>query len=264
MLINHKVKKLPGSNILASRKYSMNNAVRERRKIVISNVRISPETIRQLAAVIDSEADQEAESAVFSVDAMDNSSYESQSSAIFDRNGLLEKKPMQKVTMQYRRNDFSKNIEVQIIQTVAPVQDNYVSVSGDDSLWVNGMISKMTEILTLSEQVPRFVAALEHLSWVFFIATMVLYFRFIIFYGITEAQGWFPLFCVLGIPIATLYSYTKAYEFMKSLWPAVELQTGAEYMNSPRRARNITWQIFAVVLAPILIGIGFEIYHAAA
>ena len=114
------------------------NLIREKRKLVFANKRITPDVIRNLAFIIDKEStiyrDQNTQGCflIFSVDATDNSSYESQSIEIFKENVILEKKALQKVNIRFNTFDFSKNIELQILHTEKDENnENHVLVSGE-------------------------------------------------------------------------------------------------------------------------------------
>lgn len=81
----------------------MNNLIREKRRVIFDNKQITPTTIRLLSNIIDEESRTAKTLGLailnFTVDATDGSSFESQSVIIFAENGIIEKKPIEKLSM---------------------------------------------------------------------------------------------------------------------------------------------------------------------
>jgi hypothetical protein len=130
----------------------MQLSIREKRKLLISNKIVTPEVIRNLATMFHDEASSAlAHTSTllnFSIDAADNSSYESASPDIFSEGQLIGKKTITRITMRFQTFENDKSMELQLFHTQdAESMENYVIVSGDNSTWVNGMMARLNENL---------------------------------------------------------------------------------------------------------------------
>jgi hypothetical protein len=244
----------------------MRNVIREKRKISFSYKRITPDVIRRLAAIIDYEVLLEAnhESGsncyyLYSVDATDDSSYESQAISIFDEKELIEQKVISKVNMRFNLIDNSKNIEIQLQQTNEEKNNgNLVLVSGDDSIWVNGVITRINEIISLTENQPKseyWVRAFLIISWSLF---MVMFCR--LFWGpLVKINSDFAALLVGGLGILTFLGGNNLYDYIQTMYPMVELQTGVGYLQIPRNKRRILNLIVTTIVLPILLAVVYDV-----
>jgi hypothetical protein len=191
---------------------------------------------------------------------MDNSSYESQSISIFDTNEILDKKPIHKITMKFNTLDYSKNIELQIIQTQDATPENYISVSGDDSIWVNGIIGKMSEVLNLGNGKPKIVNRLGLIITLLCIAFLYFYFRIMLLCKFNEGIGFFPITFMVIIPFSILFGFVQLHNYLQTMWPDVELQTGPNYLQIPLQKREKLYWIIAAIAIPTALEIAFDLF----
>ena len=146
----------------------MKDLIREKRRLPFSYKRITPEIIRSFSNLIEEEVsilkDQNDESyyVMYSVYANDSTSFESQSNHIFSDNPVVGNRTIRKVNMRFYTLDNSKNIEIQIFHTIQDENsENFILVSGDNTNWVNGILTRLTEIINLAENQPKFKASAD-------------------------------------------------------------------------------------------------------
>lgn len=248
------------------------NLIREKRKLIFSNKRITPEIIRNLALIFEKESaiykDQNYQGCflIFAVDAIDNSSYESQSIEIFKDNIILEKKVLQKINMRFNAFDFSKNIELQILHIEKDEnKENYILVSGEDSNWVNGVITRLSEAIETAEPQPKIAYKLIVVSW-----TLLILFNMLYFWGIggyltkhKDSQGTLlailKITMVFGFPIVTLYIGQRAENLIKKILPSIELQTGPHHSQIEKNKRRRIASIFLIIIIPTVLAAFYDL-----
>jgi hypothetical protein len=245
----------------------MKNKIREKRRLNFSGKIFTPEIVRQLASVFENESqsinnqNSEMLSTLYSIDATDNSSFESQDTAIFEKEGLIEQKVMSRINMRLQTFDNSKNVELQISSSQAadPI-NNFVLVSGDDSTWVNGTIARFSEILnrTKIQNTRHQQIAIGVLLTI--LAFNILYFR--LFYHLIEKVSSELLrvwVLTLGVSVGSMILFNLTGEYLKTLWPSVELQTGASHLQISLQKRNkIKWLLSSIAL-PLVLGLVYDL-----
>ena len=159
----------------------MNKIIREKRKLTFNEKRINPKTIREFASIIQKEVSSLKEEYFlnYSVDATDDTSYESQSEEIFSENEIMEKKVLQKIGMRFNTLSNSKNIEMQITHSIAVnTANNFILVSGDDPNWVSGILGRLRETIDLAEEQPKYSKGFGWMNFGILILFNVVYFRY--------------------------------------------------------------------------------------
>ncbi|MBO9200222.1 MULTISPECIES: hypothetical protein [Niastella] len=244
----------------------MRNLIREKRKISIEYKRITPEVIRRLATIVDNEVKLEIQNNretscyfLYSVDAADDSSYESQTISIFEEKELIEQKVISQVNMRFNLIDNSKNIEIQL-QHVNDDKNNgnYVLVSGDDPTWVNGVTTRINEIISLTEFQPKTSNLINVSVVVVGILIMVLYFR-LFHYPIQKYNDNLATIIFLVISILTLWGGSSLINYLQEMYPLVELQTGSNYLQIPREKRKTINLILVTIVVPLLLALIYDV-----
>jgi hypothetical protein len=240
----------------------MKAKIREKRKLAFENKRITPEVVRRLAAIVNAqvestEGDQNA-LILFSIDGRDSSSYESQSVEIFESGQFLDTKHIQKVNMRLLFTDGSKNIEIQIVEVEKGGADNFISVSGDNPTWVNGVLAQFSEIINSCEMQPQYSA---WLGW----GILGLWFLFEVFiWRILDRmppatngtwKAWIVVAFLLGSPFYAMHAHEK----LKSLYPSIELQTGPDYLQQPLQKRTTFYWWMSTIVIPIVLAAAYDI-----
>lgn len=240
----------------------MKNIIREKRRLSFENKRITPVTIRSFAKIIEGEIKEltkkEAETVflMYSIDAANDSSYESQSAEIFKEGEIIESKVVRKIFMRFNTIDNSKNIEIQIVHSLKnDKSENFILVSGDEANWVNGVLARFSEILKETESQPKYSKGLGYYMFILWVIFIYYYFR--IFYPEIDriSYTWLKLAVLLGIPILSIILSFRLFDYLNNLWPSVELQTGQEHQQIPAKKRRIIYGLIVVVFIPIVLEI---------
>lgn len=242
----------------------MRNIIREKRRLTFGYKRITPKTIRKFSDIIENEISQLRNDnfyLMYSVDATDNTSLESQSNQIFAENQVIENRNVQKISMRFYTLDNSKNIEIQIVHSLQNENsENFILVSGEDSNWVNGVLSRLTEIINLAEKQPEIKDKSGYLMFFIFVIFNIVYFRMCFnFLEKSIPSAWLVIFFIVGIPILSLVLLSKFFTYLDGLWPSVELQTGPNYMQKPRENRNKAQWILVSVILPLLLALIYDL-----
>jgi hypothetical protein len=244
----------------------MRNLIREKRKISIEYKRITPEVIRRLAAIVDNEVKLEIQNNratscyfLYSVDAIDDSSYESQTILIFEEKELIEQKVISKVNMHFNLLDNSKNIEIQLQHVIDDkTNGNYVLVSGDDPTWVNGVTTRINEIISLTEFQPKTSNLINVSVVVVGILVIAIYFR-LFHYSIQKYNDDLASITFLVISILTLGGGSSLINYLQEMYPLVELQTGSNYLQIPQKKRRAMNIILITIIVPLLLALIYDV-----
>lgn len=244
----------------------MKNLIREKRRVTFEKKRITPKTIRAFSNIIEKEINDltEKESktiyVMYSIDATDNSSYESQSPEIFKEDSIIESKVIKKITMRFNTIDNSKNIEIQIVHSQKnDNSENFILVSGDEPVWVNGILALFSDILNYTEPQSKYSNSLGFPLFITWLLFIIFYFRAFTDEIDRILYTWLRFAVVLGIPILSIVLFFVLYEYLNSLWPSIELQTGKEYQQIPSKKRKITLWWMGAIIIPVFLEILYEI-----
>jgi hypothetical protein len=242
----------------------MNAIIREKRRLAFNSKRITPKTIRSFCKLIESEiealegAHKESFYKMYSVDATDNTSFESQSEEIFAETQVIETRVVRKISMRFYTLDSSKSIEIQIVDLVKDENsENFLMVSGDDPTWVNGILTRLSTILDTAEN----QAKIRGSGWLVF-AVLILfnveYFRLSFDYFPKINELVFTIFMFV-VPVGSIICAVKIHNYIETLWPSIELQTGPDYQRIPNRRRNKLQWLAASIILPLLLSIVYDI-----
>jgi hypothetical protein len=132
-------------------------------------------------------------------------------------------------------------------------------VSGNDSVWVNGILAKLTEIIDTAEPQPLFKKPLSIAALPLCIAFNVVYFR--LFYADIQRNkyGWIEGILTIGVPILSMVLFDKLPKYVDALWPDVELQTGPNYLQIPANKRKRITLLLTLIILPILTGFIYDV-----
>jgi hypothetical protein len=200
---------------------------------------------------------------MYSVDATDNTSFESQSNEIFAENQIIENRVVRKVVMRFYTKDNSKNIEVQMMHLINDENsENFISVSGDEPNWVNGVLSRLSEIINNAESQSKFKDRFsDWLISAILILINVEYFRLVHFEK-TQYELVATLY-VIGVPMLSACAAFWLHGYIGKLWPSIELQTGPEYLQLATKKRNNMKWLMATIVFPILLAIIYDVVKSS-
>ncbi|WP_116789540.1 hypothetical protein [Flavobacterium psychrotrophum] len=245
----------------------MNPLIREKRKVVFSFKRITNTTITALSEVIDLEV--QASSArdisyylMYSVDASGDTSFESASSVIFKDTEVVGNHNIHKVAMRFYTLDNSRSIEIQIVHSVKNENsENFIMVSGEDSTWVNGILSRLTALVKGSEsqlKVNSYYKGFFILSLL--VAFNIEYFRLGSKTFFHVGNQWLGEMLVFLGPATSFVLAFKLSSYIDSLWPAVELQTGPHHFSTTIKKRNAMKWVLASIIVPIVLSVLYDVF----
>jgi hypothetical protein len=63
----------------------------------------------------------------------------------------------------------------------------------------------------------------------------------------------------LGAPILSAILLTKLSNYVKSVWPTVELQTGPNYLQKPKESRKKAELIFLTIVIPLVLAFLYDV-----
>lgn len=240
--------------------------IREKRKIVFSEIQLSEETIRALADLVYQEflslqiSEQKESTVLFSLDTNANSAFESMSPEIFQNTEILNGNRIVKINMKFNTKDLAKSIEFQCVEALDKDSiENYLYVSGDNSNWVNGVIGRLNILLINTERSPRILKYKDLSS-----LTLTLLFNYVfykLFYkGIMAIKiEWISSFLLI-VPLAASFIFiTKLFDYLENLWPISEINIGQQRVLSYSEKRKKIYWIFSAILIPIIVGIVYDL-----
>ncbi|MGN6646846.1 MAG: hypothetical protein ACTHJT_09995 [Cytophaga sp.] len=236
----------------------MNKLIKEKRKLYLNEKIISSKNIRQLAAVFDNAAKELSNSnddlyIIYSLDAEDNSSYESESIEIFAENGLIDNKTIKKINMSLISFKQSYKIELQFTHSIENKDlENYIWVSGNDTIWVNGILKQFEDIVNQSEpQIGSKKRSLLVIITTFIIGFLCL--RYFVLFGPyfsrKDTNTLVSLFGVLGPLILFFTLFIKSLDFIHEGFPNIELKTGEEYLQKARKRKILILGIITSIIS---------------
>jgi len=245
----------------------MNQLIREKRKVAFNFKRITSTTITALSEVIDMEVHALTASGtpyylMYSVDANGDTSFESASSVIFKDTEVVGNHIINKVAMRFYTLDNSKSIEIQIVHSVKNENaENFIMVSGEDSTWVNGILNRLTALVKGAEgqlKVNTFYKGLFILSLM--LAFNIEFFRLgsKTFFRVGN-ETIAALLIFVGPAISFILAF-KLGNYIDSLWPAIELQTGPQHFSSTIKKRNTMKWVMASIIVPIVLSVLYDVF----
>lgn len=244
----------------------MKDVIREKRKLFFTGKRITPQIVRDISELIELEVNKLKPKKneyylMYSIDAKDNTSFESQSPAIFSEGGLIEKRVIESISMEFHTNDHSKIIEVHFNHSLENSNsENYIAVSGDNSNWVNGILQRLAETVDASEMQPKWIKYLGFTILIFCGLFLTMYFRILnSSTNIKELSGSIWILLVMLIPISILVSFRYFYNYISNLYPSIELQTGPKHAQRPQINRRKTQFIIVTILIPLVLSFIYDL-----
>ncbi len=251
-------------------------SVRETRKLVIRDVVVSPDDIRNLAQVVFELSKEMDDDTVFALDlgAFDNSEYEGASPELFGEGGLLDTRQIRKVGMYASSRRGEAEIVVHLYHEVENYSLSDIRVAGYSSTWVNGAIARLQQAVDNWQRQPSWP---RRLRWVFVLLGAFAIGRI---YGwltdlfldhvvhvqpVAPRPGWVETIRpfvwyidrTLDVAVGLAPSGLLVSKLIK-LWPRVELATGKEYARSASRRRAFAWGIFSLAVLPVLLSALYE------
>lgn len=160
--------------------------------------------------------------------------------------------------MRFYTLDYSKNIEIQIVHSISNENlENFIMVSGDESTWVNGILSRLNEILNNSENQSKFY--FKYGGWMLFALWLIFIIEFFRLFTFDRINSNLATILGIGVPISTMIGTINLHEHLKSVWPEIELQTGPNYFQFAYQKRNKIQWLMATIIIPLFLAVLYDI-----
>ena len=135
----------------------MDSDVQETRSVPLSNVVVTADSLRELVDILETAIAQigvDKDRFSFELQTADGTRYSSKSRQILSKNGILDNRQVDSVTV--RVGDFTRDIEVEVRVTHGDASSmwNRISVRAKDSMWVSGLLRKFEEAIDNWEKPP--------------------------------------------------------------------------------------------------------------
>jgi len=235
------------------------------KKLNITNLIIKTDNIRELAQKIYEEYEKDADSDKsinFILRGVDGTQYESDNKEIFSHNGILDTRRIIEIEMRYSNYTNDKRIYIQLSHTVEDYEwANYISVSGPDELWVNGVIKSFEDIISNWEKQVNWPHKYSRLLIMVFAVGIGLSFALLalnLLYFISTDVIIQPSYYVAAIGLGMFPAF-YIIDKLKELYPVVELRTGPEYTQVEVRKRKKLYTIILLVVIPLVISLIIEL-----
>jgi len=247
----------------------MDHTIREKRRIAFEYKKFTSATAVALSGIIEGEVTAAASAGVpyyvaYTLDTQKDIAFESASPAIFTANEVTGNHLIQKIHMRFYTLDNSKSVEVQFTHAISDAkQGNFVMVSGDNSTWVNGILSRLTAVVTGAEDQLRFNTTFRGLVvTALVVAGIVESFRLSSKYMAGFRNELFFSFYIVALAFGCIFLGVRAVGSMDQLWPSVELSSGPEHLNGIVRQRNRLKWILLTIVIPLLLSVIYDIFKA--
>jgi hypothetical protein len=218
-------------------------------------------------------------SITFQLNCVDGTSYESESTELFDNGSIIDLKRTGSLEMSFHDYELDRYIIISVTPGGGEY-GNHLIVRGDDRNWVDGVFTRSKEIVdSVKPQenwILKYKTLILHVSALGIGIIIYSVFNFVLD-GLIEPieipsetvkaiQTFFktyPLFLYLlvwflkwcmGISLAP---YLRGW--LLNLWPEIEFDFGPEHMKVEKERRLRILIVFSTVVIPIVLAIGYDI-----
>lgn len=254
--------------------------IRESRFASIENKIVTLQDTHRLAQILfdedtTSKRNGQDSSISFMARCVDNSSFESEDYNIFNTESFLSRKRVLSVSMTFHRYEDNSYINIELHH--GNYGDNSITVRGTESTWVNGMTSKLSEIVDSYKPQNIFVRKHPHILNTILALGYGTVFVWIIFLipsnPIKNVPEWIRLLrelfdkapiirtllrYAIGIPIGFFPASLTRIKLLE-LWPKVEIQVGPEHLLIEKRRRYWLTTIFMTGILPLLLSFIYDL-----
>ncbi len=216
-------------------------------------------------------------SITFEISCVDGTSYESESIELFDEGGIIDLKRINSFEMTFYHYTLDRRMN---ISAVHGGYRDYLLVRGCDQNWVNGIFTKLKEIIdSIRPQdnwIIRYRTLVLHIialgvGRIFYsLLWLILYQHiepsenpsetvktirsfFTTYPYLVYLINWF-LIWVMGIPWAYMIR-----SWLLDLWPGIEFDFGPEHMKVEKLRRLRISMVCTVGIIPIVLAIGYDL-----
>lgn len=238
----------------------------EKREYDIKSKVIKPEDIRRFARAIDETCKEFVKNRPkkdlhyvlsFSVKTTDGVSYSSNTTDIFNPEGVLDSKVVKNVDMYFKSYKPSAEASVQMSDSRYGYGGGSIEVEGSDSTWVNGIFNKLLDLLNSCRN-QDFIGT--KLKWPMSVLSIILMgFAFVGIINIIlnfayEGEKQFPYWGSLF-----LLGFTWVIsDVFKKFWPDVEIISGNRQSKASSGLKGLLYIIILPLIIAIIANLIFE------
>lgn len=207
----------------------------------------------------------------------DQTSFESDSSVIFDDSSIVETKRPVAIGFVFFNHSLSRHMEIELTHGNLNYR-NYITVSGKESSWVNDNFTKLKEIIEGAESQSSWLSKHPHLllnvmalcvgslailtitTFAYSIAANKTPSVYVLSEAVSKLKfAHNPAFHIFGfffsLSIGYAFGAYNIYQWFISAWPNIELDFGADHLKREKRIRERIAAITALVIIPVLIAL---------
>ena len=250
----------------------------------IRGVVITPQNIKELAQVVFNEYERDYAGADergrlylnlrFTLNSADGVQYEDNNMSLFLDDGILNTRKIMSIELWYHSAKDDKIISVGIFHSENPDSSNVVRISGHDEGWVNGIFTKLQEVVgnfkvqTLLSFVQfsllglLFVSCFIIGSWMLAPVLGNLVTRVISFTGEAQKSATIGTIVLIFRSIGIALSMMGGFELAKkidALYPNVELLVGPQHRQVEAIRRRRLYGLLAIWIIPSVLAIALGI-----
>lgn len=261
----------------------------ESRVLTIENRIIDLKIVRDMASVLREIYDAnvpdcnsyDSRSLQFRVESSDNSVFSGSELSIFDEDSIINTKRIVNIKLSY--SDFTKKDDVAIAinheaGTYVYSSHNTISVTGNNSLWVNGTIARLKDIIDSAKPQTTVFKKYYFLMYlplsiaIGIVLVPILIQLILVFIPPSEMKpsaysaikdfknhsSKYFVYCLFGA-IPTLFAEISIRKLVHSLWPFIEIQIGPEHSLIEKSRRKALLGFATLIILPIGSSIIYDI-----
>lgn len=254
-------------------------AITEQRDVTVANHIIRLSDLKGIAHHLEElwreEKDKAFSRLTFQAQCDDNSAFSSSSSDIFLPDSVISRKRVIRVSMSFRSASYDKQVSIDLTHG-GTAYANRILVSGDDSRWVNGTVTNLSEMLDAATPQNTFIhrhfVGLSFLLAIGYGHLIMPILNFVFRYLPPSNHTSDPaqrtnlqlaiIYCVYYIALIIMGSTPATFTMakLKDLWPSIELQIGPEHLNVERLRRTWLGIAFAGGVLPFILSAGYDLF----
>ena len=261
--------------------------ITESRNIRIKDRIVTLPDVRRLANVVVTSCEQakaggKKANIRLSVTCIDDSQFDSKSVNLFSDESVIISKKVSKIELRHSSDAANQEIKISLHHGGSDY-GNCVTVSGQDSNWVNGTLKKVEEIISGFKPQNQILTKYKHvMGFVFALSIGSVYFYlFELIPAVpiegkppewaikldTALKGFEVLFLVLKYVFAYLCGIVPALFLigkLEKLWPSIEIQIGPEHTFVEKQRRTWITGAFLLGVVPLLTSVVYDLLKVLA
>jgi hypothetical protein len=169
----------------------------------------------------------------------------------------FKRKPVVRIDFEFLGRKSSKNVDVELFNSLKYSNDSTINIKGDDEVWFNSICSKLSDFIkdTTPQKSAWKLGNYKVSNWLQYIISTILSIisELILFQNVaiqaivSSGINFFALFAILF----AIYSFilSKMFNALEKAYPCIEFQFGIEKTRGSENTRRIwSWVVPALIL----------------